>query len=955
MSNQLIFQDASLPPRQRAKELVALLTREEKVRMVTNHLDGIPRLGIPEVGFGVEIARGLVQRNGQRETTILPQPWGMAAMFDSGLMEKLGDMAGDEVRISNQMDPPSSLALFGPTVDMERDPRWGRNEEAYGEDPCLTGKLTAAYTRGLRGEHPYYLKCAPLLKHFYANNYENERQTTNANITPRLKREYYLKAFEPAIREGGAVGLMTAYNRINGVEGVNNPDVSEICKKEWGMEFALSDGGDFGQNVGAHRSYEDHARSIADILGVGADMMLDSQDMVNPAVAEALELGYLDEARLDKALVDMFTIRFMLGEFDPRENPYSHMDKSKLASKEHKKLAVQAAEESVILLENNGLLPLKDNGKCTVAVVGPLADKNYTCWYCGYAPKQTSVVAGLRQKLGESRVLFDEGLDHIALKSRKTGKYVRLDKKGALVADGDSIEDAEIFERTDWDYGSWTLRSRKTRKYVTEGAGFAAMEGEQQPRTMSLNPGLNCISDEAFGWFVMELFTAKEENGVLRLDTWQGRNVAVDGENHVVSIVARGDCEETQFTVEVVSSGAQRAARLAAQADYAVVCGGNQPLINAREEYDRPDINLPASQGELLRAVWEMNRNTVLYLITGYPFAIVEEREHAGAVLCSSHLGPCLGHVAAKTLFGENVPAGRTPTTWYRSLKDLPPLDDYDIMKNKTTYLYFDGSPLYPFGYGLSYTDFAYSNAAASQEKYGSDETVSVCVDIENVGGLDGDEVVQLYVVPPKSLFTRPRKMLKAFARLPVNVGETVKARLEFPVKELAFWDTNSDRYVVEDGEYILEIGASSEDIRCRCTVQIQGEQLAGRDGRKPINPLDAMDYRNVEFLTDKRDWREYLEAKDFRSYAVYQAVDLHGCGGFEAVVSSVSGTVDLILADNATREILGSCSGPGTGGMTRFAPLYGSVTPKEGPVDLRVCFTKQTSLKSLRFLSQEE
>jgi beta-glucosidase len=210
------FQLKSLSFEERAKDLVSHLTREEKIGMVTSRLDDVPRLGIRKTNFGVEIARGLVQRDNKRETTILPQPWGMAAMFDDALMEKLGDMAGDEVRISNQMEEsPSSLVLFGPTVDMERDPRWGRNEEAYGEDPCLTGKMTVAYTKGLAGKDPKYLKSAPLLKHFYANNYENERQTTSANITPRLKHEYYLKAFEPAIREGGAVGLMTAYNRMN--------------------------------------------------------------------------------------------------------------------------------------------------------------------------------------------------------------------------------------------------------------------------------------------------------------------------------------------------------------------------------------------------------------------------------------------------------------------------------------------------------------------------------------------------------------------------------------------------------------------------------------------------------------------------------------------------------------------------------------------------------------------
>lgn len=952
MSHTYRFQDSSLSPRQRAQELVALLTREEKTGMFTNSLDEVPRLGISATHFGVEIARGLVQRNNCRESTILPQPWGMAAMFDPALMEQLGDMAGDEVRVSSQMDPPSSLALFGPTVDMERDPRWGRNEEAYGEDPCLTGKLTAAYTKGLAGDDPYYLKCAPLLKHFYANNYENERKTTNANITPRLKREYYLKAFEPAVRQGGAVGLMTAYNRINGVEGVNNPDVSRICKQEWGMDFALSDGGDFGQNVADHRTYPDHARSIADILGVGADMMLDSREMVDPAVREALDKGYLTEAMMDKALVDMFTIRFMVGDFD-QNHPYAHMDQSLLASKKHKSLAVKAAEESMILLENNGLLPLKDDGKCTVAVVGPLSNENYTCWYCGYAEHQTPVVEGLRQKLGESRVLFDEGLDHIVLKSVKTGKYLRQERDGSLVADADTAAQAEVFERNDWDYGSWTLRSLKTSKYATEGQGFKDQRSAEIPEKMELDPAINCVADQAFGWFVMELFTAETEDGILRLKTWQGRNVAVDKDGRVAAVVAKGNETAVQFTVEVVSSGAQRAAKLAAQADYALVCAGNHPLVNAREEYDRPDINLPASQGGLLDAVWEVNKNTVLYMITGYPFAIVKERKQAGAVLCSSHLGPCLGHVAASTLFGENVPAGRTPTTWYRSVRDLPALDDYDIMKNKTTYLYFDGQPLYPFGYGLSYTDFGYTEAKTDKKTYRQGETVTVSLEIQNVGEYDGDEVVQLYVTPPDSLYTRPRKMLKDFARVRVPKGQKAQVALRFPVEDLAFWDPSQERYVVESGTYGLMVGASSEDTRWGGSIEIEGEKVLPKDGRKPLNALDLMDYRGVEFLTDKRDWREYLEAKDHKSYAVYQAVDLTGYDRVEALVSSTAGNVRLMLVDNATGKILGSVCGQGTGSLTDFAPLYGDILSTEGPVDLRVCFVGQASLKSLRFFKK--
>lgn len=949
MSDQYPYQNPELSPRERARDLTSRLTLEEKTGMVTSNLSAVPRLGIPATHIGVEIARGLVQRNQCRETTILPQPWGMAAMFDPELMEKLGDMAGDEVRVSSQMDPPSSLSLFGPTVDMERDPRWGRNEEAYGEDPCLTGRMSAAYVRGLVGKDPHYLKCAPLLKHFYANNYEGERQTTNSNITPRLKREYYLKAFEPAIREGGAPGLMTAYNLINGVEGVNNPDVSEICKKEWGMTFAVSDGGDFGQNVAAHRTYEDHAESIASILGVGADLMLDSREMVDPAVREALERGLLKEEKLNKVIEDTLTLRFMLGDFDPERNPYAHMDKSGLACADHKKLAVQAAEESMILLENKGLLPLKDDGACKVAVVGPLSNENYTCWYCGYAPNQTPVVEGFREKLGAERVLFDEGMDHIVLKSVKTGGYVRLGEKGELIADG--AADGEVFERNDWDFGSWTLRSLKTGKYVTEGGGFAAMENPSgQPEKMAFDPAMTCTADQAFGWFVMEHLKAREEKGVWSFSTWQDRNLAVGEDGHITAVV--GPCGDAgKFEIEVISSGAERVKALAGKADHVIVCGGNHPLINAREEYDRPDINLPEAQSRLLSAACEANPNTVLYLITGYPFSIVEEREKAAAVLCSTHLGPSLGHVAAKTVFGENNPAGRTPSTWYRSVRELPSIDDYDIMKNKTTYLYFEGEPLYPFGYGLSYTRFAYSDLKLSQKSYGPEDTITVTVTVANVGDCDGDEVVQLYVAAPRSrAYPRPNSMLKAFQRVALKKGESKPVSLSFPVQDLAFWRSEENRFAIAEGEYELRIGASSKDIRCAEKIFVEGENADTRDGNRWISGIDVQDYRRVQFLTDRKDGKEYLEAADFRSYAVYTGLSINDCSAFEAEISSPAGDVELILADNATGEILGRCGGRGTGGLTRFAGFSCDIAPRSQPVDLRICFTKQTSLKKFHF-----
>lgn len=938
------FQDNTLPFEERAKDLLSRLTREEKVGMITSQLDDIPRLGIKKTHIGTEIARGVVNRDQKRETTILPQPWGMAAMFDDALMEQLGDMAGDETRITHDIEErPSSLGLFGPTIDMERDPRWGRNEEAYGEDPCLTGKMSAAYCRGLTGKDEKYLKTAPLLKHFYANNYENERQTTNANITPRLKHEYYLKAFEPAVREGRAPGLMTAYNCINGVEGVNNPDVSEICKKEWGMTFAVSDGGDFGQNVAAHRTYENHAQSMGDILGVGADMMLDSRSMVDPAVREALEKGYLTEENLDKAVYSTLLLRFKLGDFD-EDHPYAHIDPAKLASPAHKALAVKAAKESVILLENRGMLPLTDDGKCTVAVVGSLANENYTCWYCGYAPNQTPVVKGFREKLGEDRVLFDEGFDRVRIRSEKTGKYLRIAENGAVYADADE-NTADLFERADWDFGAWTLRSVRTGKYLTEDKNFFD-ETPQDENAVTIDPGMNCTADVVFGWFVKELLYAKEEDGVLYLDTWQHRAVSVNDENKLVAKAGSGDCPCKQFTLKVVSSGAERVAELAQRADHVIVCAGNQPLINAREEYDRPDIRLPKAQTALLNAAAAANESTLLYLVTGYPFAINKEKDTAKAVLCSTHLGPCLGHVAAATVFGENNPAGRTPTTWYRSVRDLPALDDYDITKNHVTYLYFRGKPLYAFGYGLSYTTFAYSNLTVKQE---NDEVIAT-VNVQNTGALDGDEVVQLYMSLPGSLRVRPIHALKAFKRVHIQAGETVTVTLNFKIDDLAVWCNGRKIYTVESGVYKMEVGAASDDIRLTAGVEIAGEAFPGRPGFFKQEAIDADDYSGVTFLTDKRDGETYVEAKDFRSFLVYKNMDLTGCNAFECAMSAPSGDVEILLADNKTGKVLGKAGGTGTGSLTKFTSFTCDVAAEAGLTELRIVFTKQTSLKWFRF-----
>ena len=316
------------------------------------------------------------------------------------------------------------------------------------------------------------------------------------------------------------------------------------------------------------------------------------------------------------------------------------------------------------------------------------------------------------------------------------------------------------------------------------------------------------------------------------------------------------------------------------------------------------------------------------------------------AVLCSTHLGPCLGHVAAATVFGENNPAGRTPTTWYRSVRDLPALDDYDIAKNHVTYLYFRGKPLYAFGYGLSYTTFAYSNLTVKQEN----GEVIATVNVQNTGALDGDEVVQLYMSLPGSLRVRPIHALKAFKRVHIQAGETVTVTLNFKIDDLAVWCNGRKIYTVESGVYKMEVGAASDDIRLTADVEIAGEAFPGRPGFFKQEAIDTDDYSGVTFLTDKRDGETYVEAKDFRSFLVYKNMDLTGCNAFECAMSAPSGDVEILLADNKTGKVLGKAGGTGTGSLTKFTSFTCDVAAEAGLTELRIVFTKQTSLKWFRF-----
>ena len=376
------FNDSTLDMKERVADLLSRLTIDEKASMLSSHMAAVPRLGIKEWYVGSEVARGYVSRNPDEPTTVFPQPIGLSGTFDTELMQQLGLVAGKEARVMNKRHPDGRLMLWGPTVDMCRNPLWGRNEEGYGEDPYLTGEMSAAYTRGLADRHGEYFQTIPTLKHFCANNTEKHRGSSSSNVDMRTLNEYYYAAFEPAITRGGAYSVMAAYNELSGVPAVINPDIQKILKDKWGLGFVVTDGGDFSQNVLFHEYGTSHAETIALAIKNGTDVMTDNEDVVKAAALEAYKSGMISEADIDKALFNTMLARFRLGEFD-EEHPFSDIDENCVDCDKHREINHRAALEQMVLLKNDGILPL--DTKKSLAVVGLNGNANLMDWYTGYS------------------------------------------------------------------------------------------------------------------------------------------------------------------------------------------------------------------------------------------------------------------------------------------------------------------------------------------------------------------------------------------------------------------------------------------------------------------------------------------------------------------------------------------------------------------------------------------
>lgn len=929
--HQFKFQDSSLPVDERVKALLNELTLDEKLQLITTCQKAIPRLGIAACRIGTEAARGLVCRSssddevdfGETPTTVFPQPFGLAASFDPDLMHEIGVIASEEARAYSN-EKKSSLFLWAPTVDLERDPRWGRTEEGYGEDPFLTGAMAAAYTKGMYGTDKRHARVIPTLKHFYANNHEEDRTCDSASIPIGLKHDYYLKAFELPIKSGRARSVMTAYNEINGVEAMCSPEVGEL--KKHGLLFSVTDGWDFIENVTRHKTDTRHSEALARTYkNHGADIMTDRPDVVEAAAREALERGLIQPSDVDNALFGALKARFLLGEFDD-SCAFSDLPKSLICCEKHRKTALRAAEESIVLLRNKrGVLPL--DPKDRYAVIGVHADMSFRDWYTGYSEKEPTILDELADLVGKDKLIYESGNDIIALRNAQNGFYFQVTEDGSLVCDAPLINEQCLLELFEWGDGAVSFRSKYNGKFLSD-CGV-----------------MKCTADIPFGWFVREKFTVEQRGGETLLKNWQGRYLRITSDRKIGISDKVKPQKNAFFNMELFSSGIDRVSRAVTETQNAIVFCGSYPQIGARENEDRKDLLLPEHQQKISEKVLKVKENAVVVLVSGYPYSIGEEFH---TVLHTAHAGPAMGKAVAKTLFGELSPAGRCPMTWYASDKELGSIKDYNIIRTESTYRYYNGEPLFPFGYGLTYTSFKYGDLKLNKTEFSENERIEVTLEIGNYGKYDSDEVVQLYVKAPKFSSAVPKKELKAFRRIHVDKGMSTTVTLAFDVNDLALWDINSNSYTLWSGEYEIQVGASSEDIRQTAEITVNGTKYTGIDVNNAVPAACSWDYIGVEFQTTK-DLEEYALLNDWQSRIIYENCRLNGETKLEIVASSPSSGNGFVITNAANGMELARVEIPQTGGLIHFETITAEVRMPVGNYDLKISSYGMLSLKSFR------
>jgi beta-glucosidase len=831
--------------------------------MLHQRSPALPRLAVAEFHTGTEGVHGASWRDhrgtGQvLPATVFPQPPGIAAAWDLGLARDIGRATGREIRALHDRHPLISLNVWAPVVNPLRDPRWGRNEEGYSEDPLLTALMGTAFCQGLSGHGLSdnglsdnaggYLLTAPTLKHFLGYNNEDFRDLTSSGLRPRVLHEYDLPPFRAPIEAGAATGVMPSYNLVNGRPAHVSPLLNEIRDLTPHELLISSDAWAPSNLVRTEHYFGDHPQAHAAALRAGLDSFTDHDGdggFTGTQITEALDRGLITMADVDRAVRRKLLIRLRLGEFDPDGGPFATA--AAMDTPAHRELAATAARRGAVLLRNDGLLPLGILGPpdspdlpgsptatrpSTIAVVGPLADTLHADWY-GPALTGGVTIAGGLAATGAT-VAMHEGADRV-------------------------LTDLGEFDVFDWGDGVITLRRAGRNSAVKSSTGSSTGSDSGKYLTVTGDGALAVTADKPDGWNVRETF----------------RRTFVPGGSALLTSTATGQSFLLRW--DPLSDGVAEAVTVARDADVAVLVVGNDPMIGGREAHDRTTLALPPSMDRLVREVTAVNPRTVLVIMSSYPYLAPD----APAIIWTSHAGQHTGPALADLITGRHAPEGRLPQTWYASDADLPDPLDYDIIKAGWTYQYAAARPRFPFGHGLTYTTFGYGplsveasrveETAATTEH--TEHTVSgevtaspaatarrefmVAVAVTNTGDRDGTEVVQVYASYAGA--DQPRRRLVGFTRVALTPGETVTARISVPAERLRLWDVVAGRMTVPPGPIEIGAGASSGDIRRTARLPFPAPGVPPTPGAPPVS-------------TAKRDGR--VAAADFADYANIALVD---------------------------------------------------------------------------------
>jgi beta-glucosidase len=817
------FRDTALSIDERVDDLVSRLTVEEKISQMINHAPAIERLGVPAYNWWNEALHGVARS--PYPSTSYPQAIAMAATWNSDAVLRMADQTSTEGRaIFHDASRKGKTGIFlgltywSPNINIFRDPRWGRGQETYGEDPYLTGRLGSAFVQGLQGNDPACLKASACAKHYAVHSGpEWNRHTFNAQVSAFDLWDTYLPAFEKLIVHAGATGVMCAYNAFDG-QPCCGSDVlmMDILKNQWRFDgYVTSDCGGIDNFFRTHHTHPDAMSAAADAVLHGTDCECGSGAYL--ALAEALGQGLLTEEDVDASLKRLFKIRFRLGMFDPDDSaPYAQIPLSALESPEHQAHALKMARESIVLLKNDGVLPLNKKNLKKIAVTGPNADSRSVLLanYYGKPTRVTTVLEGIREKAGdEIEIVYNKGVnltdDWLFVSSWKDELFTHEGSQGFL---------ASYYQNTGRE-GNPGLTRMERRPDHTWGDGEDLGDG-LITRQMSA-VWTTVFSPEETGQACFEL--RADDSAQLYVDGVKQEPVGntndyypllvEKGRKYKLEITYRQHADNGEIFLDLGTLNRANLKQVAASvkdADVIVFVGGLSANVEGEEmsveidgfkRGDRTSIDLPAIQKELLKELHATGKPVVFVLMTGSAVGLEWEDRHIPAILNAWYGGQAAGQAVADVLFGAYNPAGRLPVTFYRSVDDLPDFEDYRM--NNRTYRYFKGAAVYPFGYGLSYTSFRYEGL--DLVPHPAEGSVKAKVTLTNAGTQDGDEVVQLYLSNKRD-FETPIRALKGFRRIHLKAGETQTVEFFLTQEELSGGNPAGDRIPMA-GEVEIAIG----------------------------------------------------------------------------------------------------------------------------------------------------